>query len=49
MVMPPVAWGPVKCNCGGKHLPTTHETRTPEGVHIKYPFCKKCQQVIPKT
>lgn len=42
--MPSKASNPVQCANGGKHEPTTRETKI-KGQHIKYTVCKKCNKI----
>lgn len=42
--MPGKARDAVKCERGGKHTPTTRETKI-SGQHIKYTVCTKCNKM----
>lgn len=44
--LPVRAGDPVNCRSGGKHVPTTRETKQ-NGDHIKYKICTKCARLLP--
>jgi hypothetical protein len=35
----------VKCEKGGKHTPTTRESRE-DGIHMKRRICTKCDKIV---
>lgn len=44
--MPIRVGDPVNCRNGGKHVPSTRETKQ-DGTHIKYKICTKCDRLLP--